>query len=389
MMRLAIYSLQPLFYPNKPMRFLLILLFCFVSIATSLGQQTGSGDLLSNAISAQQRGDFPTAIQEYRKFLKLHPDDVEARVNMGAALVHEGQFDEGIAMYKSVLPSLKEKTPVLMNLALAYYKKGDFENANRQFLDLHQAHPTDIRFAILAGDTALHLGKAADAVALLEPLETTHAQNYDFEYVLGSAMIQTGRRRDGVARIEKTAQATNTADTYMLAGATWLDLNEFAHACADLDAAIRLNPRLPTVYRLDGIAHDRSGETKEAEASFREALKADTNDFDANLYLGAILYKRREMENAKIYLDRAIQIKPSDFMARYESAMWKSTSGQYEVAAQELEKLTKDDPDWLEPHVELASLYYKLHRPQDGMKERAIVEHIRAKQQAAGPKGSP
>ena len=72
-------------------------------------------------------------------------------------------------------------------------------------------------------------------------------------------------------------------------------------------------------------------------------------------------------------------------MARYESAMWKSTSGEYAAAAQELEQLTKDDPDWLEPHIELAALYYRLHRPEDGARERQIVDRITTKQQSQGP----
>jgi tetratricopeptide (TPR) repeat protein len=371
------------------MRFGLLIFTLFTCLGTAFAQQANPDQLLNSAIDAQQRGDFATAIQEYRELLKHRPNDVEAKVNLGAALVHEGQFDAGIAMYKSALPSLADKTPILMNIGLAYYKKGDFKNAQEQFAQLNAARPRDVKIAILLGDTDGHLGKSADAVAVLQPLETQNVQNLDFEYVLGFAMIESGQRRDGVTRIEKVAKAGNSADAYLLAGATWLDLNEFANASADLDAALRLNPRLPTLSRLDGVAHDKNGDIKDAEAAFREALKADPNDFDANLYLGAILYKRREMDNAKIYLDRAIQIKPADFMARYESAMWKSTSGQYEGAAQELEKLTKDDPDWLEPHVELATLYYKLHRPEDGMKERAVVEQIRTKQQAAGPKGSP
>ena len=46
----------------------------------------------------------------------------------------------------------------------------------------------------------------------------------------------------------------------------------------------------------------------------------------------------------------------------------------------------KDNPTWLDPHVELASLYYKLHRPQDGAREREIVERLTGEQQAHGPK---
>ena len=208
----------------------------------------------------------------------------------------------------------------------------------------------------------------------------------DFEYVLGEALISTrGRIREGVARIEKVAKAGSGAGDYALAGKTLLALNEYEQARQDLEAALRLNPRLPGLYTLVGESRDKTGDVKNAESAFREALKANPDDFEANLYLGAILYKRRDTDEAKGYLDRALALKPSDSMARYESAMLKSTSGDYETAARELELLVKDDPDWLEPHVELATLYYKLHRPEDGAKERQIVDSLTAKQQAQGP----
>jgi tetratricopeptide (TPR) repeat protein len=360
-------------------------LFFALFPAIAAAQEANPDLLLKRAIDAQQHGDFSAAITDYRKVIELRPNDIEAKVNLGAALAHEGKFDDAIEMYRAALPSLKNKNMVLMNLALAYYKKGDFEHAREQFTVLHDAQPNDVRAVILLGDTDLHLGKPDSALNLLEPLESKYSQNMDFEYVMGSALIRTGRRRDGVARIEKVAQAGPSPDSYMLAGATLLDLNEYEQARKDLEEALRLNPSLPGLYTLAGIARDKTGDVKNAEPAFRDALKVNADDFQANLYLGAILYKRRDIEEAKGYLDHAIRLKPADSMARYEAAMLKSTSGDYENAARELEQLTKDDPDWLEPHVELAALYYRLHRPEDGARQRQIVDQITAKQQAQGP----
>jgi tetratricopeptide (TPR) repeat protein len=373
------------------MRAFIPALILLTLIATAAPAQEPNPDqLLSRAIDAQQRGDYQSAIRDYRKLLELRPNTLEAKVNLGAALARVGDFDGAIATYKSALAQISEKNvfqknAVLLNLALAYYKKGDFENAGEQFETLHQANPRDVRVAILLGDSDVRLGKPATAVELLEPLEPANAQNLDLEYAYGTALIKVGKRRDGVARIEKVAKAGNSADAYFLAGSTFLDLNEFESARRDLNEALRLDPKLPGIYTLAGTARDKTGDVKEAEAAFRESLKINPDDFDANLYLGAILYKRRELDEAKPYLDRALRLNPSSSMARYEEAMFESTSGQYETAAQDLEKLVKDDPTWLEPHVELASLYYRLHRPADGAKEREIVDKLTAEQQAQGP----
>jgi len=361
---------------------LLIVLALFATVSWA---QQDPDQLLSQAIQAQQRGDYPSAITEYRKFLELRPDNVEAKVNLGAALSHVGQFDQAIAMYKSALPSLTDKKMVTLNLGLAYYKKGDLGNAREQFAALHQSAPSNAQAAILLADTEIRLGDAEAAATMLEPLQQANSGNPDFDYELGLAMIKSGHRRDGIPYLEKSGELGHSGDAYMLAGATLSDLNEFEPARKDLEKALELDPKLPGLYTLVGIARDKVGDQKDAEPAFRRALQENPNDFQANLYLGALLYKQRHLEEAKVYLDQAVNLKPDDSMANYESAMLKSTSGQYEAAAQELEGVVKSNPDWLEPHVELTSLYYRLHRPADGARERAIVEKLTAEQQAKGP----
>lgn len=361
-----------------------LFLFLVLTATVSSAQQRDPNRLLSAAIEAQQRGDYQSAIADYRELLGLRPDNIEAKVNLGAALAHLGQFDEAIAMYRSALPSLTDKRMVLLNLGLAYYKKGDLANAREQFTALHQLASSNVQAAILLADTEIKLGDAESAAGMLEPLEKANSRNPDFDYVLGLAMIKSGRRRDGVPRLEKAGDL-GSGDAYMLAGATLLDLNEFEQARHDLEKTLQLSPMLTGLHTLVGMARDKTGDQKEAEPAFRVALQENPDDFEANLYLGALLYKQRHLEEAKVYLEHAVKLKPNDTMARYESAMLKSTSGEYEAAATELESVVRDNPDWLEPHVELTSLYYKLHRPSDGAKERAIVDRLTAEQQAKGP----
>lgn len=348
-------------------------------------QSTDPETLLRRGITEQQQGDYDSAIRDYREYLKAQPDAVQAEMNLGAALAHIGQYDEAISLYRKALPSLTFKNPVLLNLGLAYYKKNDFNDAYEQFDALQKLEPRSLQVATLLGDCDVKLGRPQDAVDLLQPLDTEGSKNLDFQYVLGTALIRTGRLRDGVARIENVAQSSNSADSYQLAGVTLLHLNEYEAARRDLEAALRLDPKLPNIYTLVGEARDKTGATAEAESAFLQALQLSPDDFEANLYVGAILFKRRDLDKARLYLEKAVRLRPRDSMARYESALLKSATGQYEAAALDLEQLVKEDPQWLEPHVELASLYYKLHRPQDGAREREIVDRITAEQQAKGP----
>ena len=363
-----------------------VVLLLLLSSAFAAAQQPDPDRLFGSAIEAQQRGDYTTAIEDYQKLLKLRPKMVEARVNLGAALAHTGRFDEAITQYQLALPDVQDKNAVHMNIGLAYYKKGDLADAIREFKVVQTSRPLDPQLAILLGDSEVRSGKGADAVAMLTPLEADNAGNPDFEYVMGTALVAAGNRRDGVERLEKVAQTTNSADAYFLAGSTYMYLNEFEHARKDLEAALSLNPKLPRINTLVGMARDRTGDPTAAEPAFRAALAIDPNDFDANLYLGAELLKRRAVDEAKPYLDKALELNPKSTMARYEQGMWQSNSGQYEAAAKALEEVEKEDPSWLEPHVELATVYYRLHRPADGAKERAIVDKLTAEQQTQMPR---
>lgn len=360
--------------------------------AQSLIAQAGQGspavsaeEHLRGGIDAQRQGDIKGAIEEYRKALELEPELVEARANLGAALSADGQYDAAIDEDTRALATAPDKVAVRMNLALAYYKKGDIPKAHTEFEGVHAARPRDVQAAVLLGDTDLKLDRMADAVALLEPMEAGHESNMDLEYVLAFALIQTGKAEDGIQRMERVAQATRSADSYVIAGDSLLRRGEFHKAAVDLDAALALNPALPGLHTMVGQAHDALGETDKSVAAFEAALKENPKDFTANLYLGATRLKQREFDSARPLLELAQELQPNSQFAQLQMAKLNSMTGKYEEAAAALEGIIKNDPKWLDPHVELAPIYYKLHRPEDGDRERKIVEEIQAAQQKAGP----
>jgi hypothetical protein len=52
-----------------------------------------------------------------------------------------------------------------------------------------------------------------------------------------------------------------------------------------------------------------------------------------------------------------------------------------EAAVKDFEKVVHDNPNWAQPHVELAALYFRLNRQQDGERERAAFDRLTAAQE--------
>jgi len=326
-------------------------------LVSAAGQTRNAGstpkatELLQAGEADMQRGDQQAAIDDFRRALEIRPDLVEAR----------------------------------SQLASAYFRSGDLNHARHEFERLHEELPQDAAIAMQLGYTLVKLGRDADAVKVLLPLEGGKEANAELEYVLAFAMIQSGRVAEGLPRMEKYAGTAHAANAWVIAGSTRLKLRGFREAATDLEAAVALDPTLPGAYSLLGQARNALGQTEQAERAFQLALRADARDVTANLYLGIIRLKQRDFENARPLLELTLQLEPTIPLARLEMAELNSMTGHLEEAAKELEELEKMNPDWPDPHVELAALYYKMHRREDGQRERAIVEKLEARAQKEEP----
>lgn len=354
-------------------------------LVLAFGQAPDPEQLFREAVSAQQRGDNALAAQQYRRIVKLRPDFFSAWVNLGVALVQLKQFPEAIESYRAALALDPKDRGVQFYLALAYLKNRDEFGASAQLEKLAKADPKDLRVAILLGDCYLQLGKYDRALTLLAPLARAAGDNPDFLWVFGSALISNGSLREGVALVERVAKQSQAADAYLLAGRTLFRLNEFERARDSLETAARLNPNLPGVYTALGMAREKTVDNQGAMEAFRKALEQSPGDFEANFGLGSILYYERDLKAARTYLERALRIDPSSVLVRYEMALVEKAAGQIEAAAADLESVVKANPNWLKAHVELAALYFRLKRFEDGARERQIVDRLSEEERKAGP----
>ncbi len=113
--------------------------------------------------------------------------------------------------------------------------------------------------------------------------------------------------------------------------------------------------------------------------------KQDPYNFDANLQLGALAKQEQDYAKARKYFERAGETRPGDPGVRYQLALLAIEDGSLDKARDMLEGLTKESPQFLEAHVSLALVYYRLKRPEDSKREREIVQKLTAEAQAKQP----
>jgi tetratricopeptide (TPR) repeat protein len=343
--------------------------------------------LFQEAVAAQQRGDDALAVEKYRALLALQPDVPEIMANLGAALSHLGRYEEAIAEYSAALEKRPGDAALSLNLALARLKKGDLAEAASLLRALAQADPANARLAALLGGCYFQMGRYGDAIAVLEPAEAAHPDDLNVAWALGSALIRYWQPREGLERVEKVAVQGNNAEAWLLAGQTWLDLNEFDKALAASAAALQLNRSLPGALTLSGKAKSRRGDYPAAQADLEAALAVNPDDFEAHLALGTVLAATSHLDEAQPHVERALKISPNSTLARLELGRIERSRGDLASAVRDIENVAAANPDWLQPHVELAELYARVNRPEDGARERALADRLTARQAAGGGAG--
>jgi tetratricopeptide (TPR) repeat protein len=274
---------------------------------------------------------------------------------------------------------------VSMEQVRADMAKGDLARARMEAEALHAANPGDVEAALLLANCYIKMNRASEAVDVLMPLEGANSSNQNLEYSLAFGEIQSGREQPGVLRMERVAEATHSANAWMVAGAAHLQRNELAKSKADLDRALALNAHLPGLNTLAGQVRHALEDPDAAAPFFELALKENPRDFIANMYLGRYRMMQGDYGTARSMLELAVQLAPNSPLARLDLAELRGLTGHFEEAVKEFESLERETPDWIEPHIRLAALYYKVHRPEDGERERGIVEQMQAKQEKAGP----
>jgi Tfp pilus assembly protein PilF len=162
-------------------------------------------------------------------------------------------------------------------------------------------------------------------------------------------------------------------------------VKDFAGAREQLEKAVEKNPDLPGVYPYYAMALLQTGDHDRALQAFHKGLAQDPNDFDCNLNYGALLKQDQRYDEALPFLERALRVRPGNLAALYQIAGVQLATGKLDAAHASLKKVTRDSPDFIEGHVMLATVFYRLKRKEEGDRERAVVERLTAERQAREP----
>jgi tetratricopeptide (TPR) repeat protein len=300
--------------------------------------------LLQQAVGMQERGDLEQAIEAYKDFLSMRPNEAAVRSNLGVLLSRVGRFDEAIGEYEKAHDVDPNNPGIVLNLGLAYYKAGRIPEAAKEFSKAKAMAPGNLQTTLLLADCELRMGENANVIAILRSVEQQNPDNLAIAYMLGTAMIRDNQIEEGQKRVDRILRNGDSAEARFLLASQMFAAGDFPASVKQFAAAIDLNPNLPGLQSFYGQALLYTGDPNAAAVAFRKELASDPNDFEANLKLSEILTVRQKWADAEPLIARALRVRPNSADALRQMAEVDVAKGDLQAARENLQIAEKTSP---------------------------------------------
>ena len=275
------------------------------------------------------RGDINAAVASYRAAIALKPTYVEARHNLGGALLRGGRVMDAIVELEGAL----------------------------------RLHPrADTHFALASA--LAQIGRADDAIAQYDAALRLQPALVDALNNRGNLRLQKGNALAALSDYEAALRADPThVDAHLNAAVALLELHRPAEAIAHCEAAVNLRPDYGTAQWKFGDTLLELNRPGPAAERYREAVRLDPTLLYAYANLGRALAMLGQLPDALAAYERALRLAPEWALVRHHYALALEAAGRVREAAEQNAVALRLQPDFPEAIVQRERLQGRAPRP--------------------------
>jgi tetratricopeptide (TPR) repeat protein len=301
------------------------------------------------------RGDTQGANAQIEEVLKKDPHDRQAlllRARLRAQNGNPDNLKSAIEDLNNVRRQEPNSRPALYFLAQIHFTLGLLDQARAFAAELEKNYPDYLPAKLMQLQLSLGSGDKQAATTLATDL---------------------------LARLDKTAPdrenspqilAEIRAKTHLVRGTAQLQLNNFANARQDFEAARNISPSDPAVYNSLALVALADNKPQDAITAFEAALKVDATNFDALNGLINLYGRSQQLDKAHSQIDRALSAYPNMASLHFLKAHVYGYQQDATNAQAELNKAIELDQNYMPAYSALASLYINAKQ-----QDRAIAEY--------------
>jgi len=165
-------------------------------------------ELAAKSFLAQRRHQEAATVLQRR--LRLPNTTAFLWSQYGDALDATGRTPEALEAYRKAVEIDPESTITRYGLGYLYWKTYQYDDAERELLEVLRRKPNDPRASFTLGDLYLTRGDAPRALPLLETAHAAYPNEFDTRFALGRALVLTGKLEQGIDELKVAVTLDDT-----------------------------------------------------------------------------------------------------------------------------------------------------------------------------------
>ncbi|HBH61307.1 MAG TPA: hypothetical protein DDX85_06115 [Nitrospiraceae bacterium] len=157
---------------------------------------------------------YDEAVSYYKRAISLDPNYAEAVLNLGVTYAEMEDWDQAIKYFKAALSNPVYSTPAqaYSNLGYAYYRKGDFVNAEKSLKDGLLRNPVSPMAMYILGLVYIETHNEKAAIEELKKAIGIMPDYTDAHWELAKIYFRTGQKARALKHFEVVAAKDNNME---------------------------------------------------------------------------------------------------------------------------------------------------------------------------------
>ena len=261
----------------------------------------------------QEANDPELAIMSFEKVLEVRPNDAVMNVNLGMALMKQGQLDEALKACERAISIKPELFEAYDNMGLILKDQGKLHKAimaHQQALSINSDY---YRAYYNLGNAYKEQGQLDEAIEAYQRALSINPNYIEAHNNLGNAYKDRGELSESIKCYKKVLSLNPySAETHNNLGNVLKDQGNLEEAISTYKEALIINPNYADAYNNLGISFKDTGNLKEAISSYKKSISL--NPFFAEAYnnLGNAYKEENKLDEAIFAYNKALEIKPDN-----------------------------------------------------------------------------
>lgn len=294
--------------------------------------------LNSLAESFVETGNFLRAVEIYEKLAILKPAEAFYQVKLAENYLRLERDPEALAAAEKALNTDPKHYLAYFFIGKIYFELGQHEEAGSSFQKAAELNPKFVDAKYFLGLSEIRRGRYIKAIEHLRLATDSSPENFDYAYELSSALLKATLYEESAAAMRK-AIALKPNDFVALAGlgSALAESGQYEEAIKYLTMADRIKPGDQIVNMMLNVARARQQASPQISAMIIFA-KENPQDLNVRLHLIQHLTFGRRLAEAEPYFAEILKMNPPDVRVYDLIGMLRSTTGNYEKAAEAYRK---------------------------------------------------